>query len=327
MTKKTEIEALNALFFLLVVFIHVSSEPIRLLDRQSIVFGIMMALWQLASVVMQGFVFLSGLKLFLGARKKFSYPGFILRRFIKIYLPFVLWTIIYYLYFWQREYYELNLFKFGRYLLIGNIVSPFYFIIVIMQFYLLMPLWRLIVRKVIPKVAIPAALVIMIIMKKIQIPYNDRIFTTYLLYWVLGCYAGYYYNDFKTRISGRTGHILISVVAVTAVFDVYFKYRSMVYGVYIPYLENIHLLYTAAMILTLANLFSNYQARLLQRISCAGFTVFLTHVLFINIIDERMNFYGIGKLSVRFGIRFVFVYALSLLTGLIWYNIKKVKVW
>ena len=229
MNKKPEIDAQNALFFLLVVFIHVSSEPIQRLDRQSLEFGIIMSLWHLASFVMQGFVFLSGLKLFLRDGDGFNYPRFILRRFRKIYLPFVIWTSVYYIYLWQRGYYEISLPRFGLYLLRGNIVSPFYFIVVIMQFYLLMPLWRLMVRAVPPAAGIAASLFIMLIMKQMPIPYNDRIFSTYLLYWAMGCYAGRRYEVFISKITRRAGLALICAAAAAGAFDVFLKLQKKYY--------------------------------------------------------------------------------------------------
>ena len=326
MNKKTEINTLNTLFFLLVVFIHVSSEPIKRLDRQSVEFGIMMVLWHLTSFVMQGFVFLSGLKIFLNTKSSFSYPQFIWRRFYKTYLPFVIWTLAYFIYFWLRGYYELSLARLGKYLWLGNIVSPFYFIVVIMQFYLLMPLWRLIVEKVRPAVGILSALVIMVLMKQARIQYNDRIFTTYLLFWIMGCYAGRRYDDFKAILSKRAGIALICTAIGSAAFDCYFKYRSMTSNLSIPFQENLHLLYSVATILALTYIFSNRNFFVLQKISYMGFTVFLSHVLFMNIINERMDFYGLSKISLRFGLRVVFVYSLSLLTGFIWRQIvKKVR--
>jgi membrane-bound acyltransferase YfiQ involved in biofilm formation len=317
--KKSEIDALNALFFLLVVFIHVSSEPIQRLNRQSVEFALIMIPWHLASFVMQGFVFLSGLKFFLGDSGEFNYPRFIWRRFLRIYLPYALWTIGYYLYFWQRRYYGLSWTGFGKHLLLGNIVSPFYFIVVIMQLYLLMPLWRVWVKKLPPAAGIGLALVITLIMKRLPIPYNDRVFTTYLFYWIMGCYAGQRYDGFKTLIAGRSVPLLI----FTATADAFLRYRAMAWDLKSPFLEEIHTVYSTAMILALTYCFSLHTPRPLQKISAAGFTVFLSHVLFINTVNERLDFYGITKISARFGVRIIFVYALSLLIGLIWNRIVK----
>ncbi|MDR2649065.1 MAG: acyltransferase [Clostridiales bacterium] len=319
--KRREIYAFNALLFLLAAFIHVSSEPIQQLNRQSAQFMLIVIPWHLASFVTQGFVFLSGLKLFLNDRDAFNYPRFIWRRFLKIYLPYVLWTAGYCLYFWQRGIYGPIWPDFGKYLLLGNIVSPFYFIVVIMQFYLLTPMWRPAVKKLPPAAGIGLAIAVTLIMKRLPIPYNDRLFTTYLFYWIMGCYAGRRYEGFKTLLSKRAAPLFVCVVSAAAA-DMFLKYRLMAWGLNAPCLEELHTLYGAAMILVLAYCFSLRAPRPLQKISGAGFTVFLSHVLFINIINERLDFYGITKISVRFGVRLVFVYALSLLLGLLWNRIS-----
>ena len=42
--------------------------------------------------------------------------------------------------------------------------------------------------------------------------YNDRVFTSYLAYWVLGCYAGKYYDRFLEGIRKNQGVLLTGFV-------------------------------------------------------------------------------------------------------------------
>ena len=65
MKRKNELSLLNIIFCLLVIFIHIASAPIAGLSKGSWQYGVFFVPWRLSSFVVQGFIFLSGLKMFL----------------------------------------------------------------------------------------------------------------------------------------------------------------------------------------------------------------------------------------------------------------------
>ena len=66
MTKRRiELSLLNVLFCLIVIMIHILSYPVSQLDVGTAEYTAVMLLWRLMSFVVQGFVLLSGLKMFL----------------------------------------------------------------------------------------------------------------------------------------------------------------------------------------------------------------------------------------------------------------------
>ena len=124
-----------------------------------------------------------------------------------------------------------------KFILLGNAASHFYFIVALAQFYLLMPLWRQIVGRIAPAIALGAALVINILfwpslgaMCDLGVigHFTDRILFSYLFYWLLGCYVGRYYNSFLQIL--RENKCLISLCFVFAVLGVMHFYYYTQYG-------------------------------------------------------------------------------------------------
>ena len=83
--------------------------------------------------------------MFLGKSGGLDYRKFYSNRLIRIVVPYIAWNLIYYLYFVLKGYFPFSLYN--RPLYTGETCYPFYFIVVIVQFYALAPLWFLIVKK------------------------------------------------------------------------------------------------------------------------------------------------------------------------------------
>ena len=96
--KKNEISALNVLFCLMVIFIHVTSAPITNLPPDTVTVKILFSIHRMCGVAVYGFVFLSGVKLFLKDTSKIEYSEYIIARLQKIYIPYLIVTVLYYLY-------------------------------------------------------------------------------------------------------------------------------------------------------------------------------------------------------------------------------------
>ena len=103
--RRTELSYANLLLCLLVIFIHASAEPVSQLNRDSWQYLAVMIPWRLSAFVVQGFFFLSGVKLVLGAKEPFDTAGFYLRRAKAVVLPYVGWVFVYYCWFVFHGYY------------------------------------------------------------------------------------------------------------------------------------------------------------------------------------------------------------------------------
>lgn len=336
--KKNEIILINAFLCLIVVFVHVSGDPMETLNKTSIQYLSVMVPWRLSAFAVQGFIFLSALKLFLKDMTNFSYTKFIVKRIRVVFIPYVIWVMAYYLYFCHIGYFAFSVGDYIKYVLNGTIVSPFYFIVTIMQFYLLMPLWRKLIDKVPAHILTVSGFAVMILSKiyaprialffGINFPYFDRVFPTYIFYWIAGCCAGRNYHTFRLYIEKYYFSELLMFICATA-FDLYLSYKVFVYGENIPYLEYIHVFYCIAAMSLMYNIAlklgktSIPNNRFVNDINSASYYIFLMHCFIINIINDIMLKHGITDIGTSYICRFVTVYAITLTSCILYVKIKK----
>jgi peptidoglycan/LPS O-acetylase OafA/YrhL len=332
---KTEISALNVTLSLLVVFIHVSSSPVTLLDKSSWQYALVFIPWRLSGFVVQGFIFLSGIKLFLNRSAVFDYRRFYIGRLIKIIIPYLLWNIIYYTYFISAGYEIFSPQTLLSYILTGTLVSPFYFIVTIVQFYALAPLWHKLVKTVAPEIALVFAAILTLFLSQylpeilrlifpdVQFVYNDRVFTTYLLYWVAGCYAGAHYDRLKEAVINNR-QFIAAVFALFTLAEAVLSYIAFSGISIISWLENIHFLYCVSAVLFFFTFYTavfkdhELKSRLLREIDAASYGIYLIHCLVIYIINALMSSFGITSISLSYLIRIITVYLLSIGLCILW---------
>lgn len=316
MTKrKNELSFMNIIMCLLVIFIHISSWTLPDMDRESIKYTALLVPWRLSAFVVQGFLFLSGLKLF-SSDKPFSYPRFIKGRFFKVYIPYLLWIAVYYAYFIGIGWYKFSLRDTVEYVALGTLCSHFYYVVIAMQFYLLIPLFRLLVNKVGGVWLSAAAVLITACVKAfVHFKYDDRVFFTYLCYFVIGAAVGKNYDRVKANVKKYAAAIIGAALLLGAA-DGYLTYRQQVLGAYYRYFEVLHLFYCLAAIFSLfaISLFlfeKRDMPRLLSLTDRSTYGIYLSHVLFIYIANDHLYRLGINDLLLKFVLRAAFTYTVT----------------
>ena len=337
---RSEISALTVLLCMLVIFIHVSSSPVTTLEKDTWQYAVVLIPWRLSAFVVQGFVFLSGVKLFLNNKSGFSYKKFYLSRITMIIVPYIIWNIIYYLYFINNGYYEYSFGALAVYILNGSLVSPFYFIVIIVQFYALMPIWRLMVKRINPVILLALCSVITIIFGQFfgdiinvinpdwDFNYTDRVFITYLLYWVAGCYAGENYEKFLDIIKKYRYFIIISFLVIM-VIEAPMSYLSFSGIIHISSLEYVHYLYCIIAVLFFFSLFAFFyenrtmENKVIKAINESSYEIYLIHCLFIYIINNIMIHWGMSGIAETYLIRIIFVYVSSIIVSILLRKTKR----
>lgn len=337
--RKTELSVMTVLLCFMVIFIHTASIPIMKLSAFSWQHIAIYIPWKLGSVAVYGFLFLSGVKLFLQGTASFSAGKFYRRRFGKILIPYVIWIIIYYLYYVDQEYYAFHIKDLLNYLLTGEVASHFYFIVILVQLYALMPLWVKLYTKIPAKIMIPAAAVITLICYY-YLPiwlsffgvenfiYNDRIFTSYFFFWTAGCYVGLHYNAFYAFLR-RQKTAIFAIFIAFAVLETTVFYLPLVENTFFGYDAVLHLSYCATAILFLL-LISKKLASCkfasspgFQRLDRATFSIYLSHILIMNIVDFHIAEQGIWQIDIAFFWRFLFTYFISVVGCVLFVFIKE----
>ncbi|MDR2903111.1 MAG: acyltransferase [Clostridiales bacterium] len=327
------VDLYNVLLCLSVVFIHVSSEPISRYRQDSLIYLLLFVVLKLFSAAVPAFLFLAGYKFAHSAGAlRFDYKKYIGRRVRRVLLPYLVAASVFYFYFISRGFETFGWARWGQGLLLGTVASPFYFVILIFQFYLLAPLWLLVLRKVKGAPAILIALAVTVFAKfflperivrvapgsalTALITYNDRIFISYLVYWAFGCYFGQRADAVKA-LTARRKALIFSVGLPLAAVHVWLSYLHRTQGFYYLVAEIVHVFFCVAMILMgyvlirwlhekIGALTFNKAVLWLDGLS---YPVYLWHCLFIYIADDLLYRRGVTSTSLRFALRFVFVYA------------------
>ena len=329
---------MSVLLCLLVVFIHVSADPVTRADRESWQFLAAFLPWRLAAFAAQGFIFLSALRLALSNSRR-SFLSYLGRRLRRVLVPYVIWNVIYYLYFMRRGYFGFEPERFGGYLLRGDLVSPFYFVVIIVQFYVLFPLTKQIARRIPAAIGLPVFAVLtyyfnvdmprlIFTLSGRSFAYNDRLFTTYLFYWMLGTYAGTDYSAFARQLKKRRGLICAGFVSLAAL-DGGLGWLQFAGYLRTPFLELIHCLYVISAILffylaMLQRTEKRPKLTALEReIDSASYSIYLFHAFVINVVNEQLAAAGITRIGESWLLRGAAVYAICIAACLVWNRISR----
>ena len=317
MTKrKSELSHLNILMCLAVVFVHVISWTIGDMDKSSVQYVCMLMPWRLLQFVVQGFIFLSAVKLFLPQRET-DYEKFLHGRYKRVVLPYILWVLVYYAYFIATYGYTFSWSSLGEYLVFGTICSHFYFVVIIMQFYLNMPLFKHLGKRVNPWVLCVSSVVFTAFFKQyVHFQYDDRVFPAYLCYFVIGAAVGMNYERVCEFLKRRF-YAVVPVFLAFAVSDGYLMWRAQVQGVSFKFIEIVHLGYCISAIFFFFGLFlllseGRTLPKILALLDRSSYSIYLSHVLFIYMANAIASRIGIVGMAEKFIFRFVFTYVLTL---------------
>ena len=308
-----ELSYLNLTFCILVILIHVLSEPVGTLDKSSLQYFAVMIPFRLSAFVVQGFIFLSGLKLCLGGRDKIYAPALWCRRLKSVVVPYLIWVLLYYCYFVGIGYFPFSFKELFRYAVVGDLVAPFYFIITIVQFYLLAPIFVKLTSGKHTKLFLVLSLVI------------NLIFWIYLptLLRVTGICEKY---DKLCAVIRRVSALMFTAFPLIAAGDIILYCNAAKVGGTVC--EIYHMVYSLAAILFFTALYLKLtdkrksMPKILSSADKATFPVYLCHCLFIFILNSEFNKYGINDIGIRLVLRFVIVYIVSFGGAILWQWVK-----
>ncbi len=335
--RKNDIIFLNILFCFLVIFIHISSEVVTRMPKNTLFFQTVFSAQRLSSFVVQGFLLLSGAKLFLSKSGSINYGKYYLSRLTRVVLPYIFWVVIYYIYFYSKNYYAFSLSDLGAYILNGDLSAHFYFVIILVQFDILAPLWMYLFKRGNAAVHIAFSLIITVISSQYIMPILTTIFPSipsidftncflrYQIYWTAGCLIGRHYSEFQGFLKNNKVYICICFIFCAAL-----NVAAALATVGYPpvWLEFVHIMYCISAILffyMLSQLFTGVGSAVLKPLGFvdrASYTIYLIHCLILVMFDNYMNDCGIEALTTRFMLRAAAVYGISIAVCGIWQIIK-----
>ncbi len=286
------ISILRAIATILVVLIHVTA-PALATVKNIHYFLVVDIISSLSKCAVYTFIFISAFLLSSKYKnKKIDYFEFEKKRLLKVLIPYIIWSTIYYMVFVYRGIYSFDIMFYLKNLILGGHLYHLYFIIIIIQFYILFPLLRNFIYKFNKSILLITLFIINLLFSMQSIPYKDRIFINYIVIFYLGLYFGYDIEKLNKLINKQKKYIILSFVIAVSLYS---------YVQYMIYFKNIYLscLVANALFIVLGitgtifyYLISKYIAdktklvrNILNNISLSSFYIYLSHPLILLIVD------------------------------------------
>lgn len=310
-TRLRELDFVRAIMVLSVIAIHVTG-------RYLYISPFSFSLNQMMRYAVPLFIMLSGLALFLSdmRKDKTSYLTFLKKRFNKIFIPYILWTIIYMLFDLRRSlpgaffnYETLKLFY--RNLVFGGASYHLYFIIIIVQLYLLYPFLSWVIKKS-PKITLISTFLITLlfqtaiyfsILGKVVLPYFPipyfMTFPVWIFFFVFGMYFAKEMDFFKAKLKNKDA-VLGALWLVTLVIVIVDSKLTNTADSSIRPSVMLYCFTSFFFIYTLCERFSDKKTlfgNFLEFLSAQSFFIYLGHVLVLNLIFSILYKIGWGFLA------------------------------
>ena len=332
--RKTELSAASLVLMTLVVFIHSAAECVTGYDPASLPFLLAASAHRMASFAVQGFLFLAGLKLTLHMSADFSCARYARGRLVRVGLPYlVAFCAFFAVYALTGRLTDPSPSSFLLPFLTGGLTGHFYFVAVMAQFCLLVPLWRALNRKAHPALLLFVSLMLTLIFMdhmpelvrlatgfRVELTRNAALFTTYLFYWTAGMIAGSCYPDFAAFLDRQKRTLTVLwLLALAADCALLIAIRRGTY--YALWSDDFHLLTCTLAILSLlahARTLPASAVSALAPADRASYLIYLWHPMTILALDSAMNRLSIRSLALRFLLRFPLALLLTAALCILW---------
>lgn len=326
-----ELQRLNVLFCLLVVFIHTASHAVSALDKLSWQYAVVLVCQRLAFVSVPGFFLLSGVKLTLPETRPAHFPRWWAKRAKTLLLPYGIAAAVYYAYF-VRYGTAFSVGDFLRKLALGRLAAPFYFLVTLVQFILLAPLFRRLAERYDPAALLPFALgimwlsgiyannVVQLFAPEAVFRCGDRIFPTYLFYYLAGCCIGARYDAFPAFLA-RNRRLLWALLCCFAAADAILSVLLFSGRRSVPFLEYIHTMYIISAIAVCFDAALRLRRplpRAALAVDRASYLVYLYHCLILTLAQDRLNRIPGLRVGSVFALRLAAGYGVTIAACVAW---------
>lgn len=325
-----ELSLLSVFYCILVIFIHSSAQPVSYLPENSFGYLAIMPLWRMAGCAVTGFFFLSGFKFILNHYENFDYSQFIFKRLKTIFLPYCMYSIIYYFYDIVSSGKGFSLLDLFASVITGSAAGHLYFIIALLQFYILAPLWIYIFKKFSVKTILIFSAIITVslgFILPVFLPYDfsNRVFVKYLLFWILGCCFGINVNKLRECVKDLFLPLLFAFLISAATDIILYSYATT--RLLFLLRESFRVIYCTLAAIFFYNLsvrasLHMKSSSLLNTLSASTFTAYLLHPLIISCIDRLLYTANFGLLE-SFVIRLLATITITGSVSIVWTCCKR----
>lgn len=219
--KLYELDYMRFIACFAVMIVHITATGVTGYIHGSLPHIVMLSLNRSLKFTTPIFIFLSGVTSFYSYRKKeFKYIPFIIRRLEKVLVAYLLWCIIYYAAYMKLGFYSFDISFFTKSVLLGTMSYHLYFVIIIVQMYIVGPIFYKLLKdsnyKII--ILIVSAIITVLCAEYIRFENSDRLFIKYIFFYMLGIFVTLEYDKYISWINKHKVFITIGYVAFSAAY-------------------------------------------------------------------------------------------------------------
>ncbi|QXE01057.1 acyltransferase [Terribacillus sp. DMT04] len=326
-----EIDMMRGLAIIGVIFIHISSTTIDIVDNESFLGGVTLLINQLTRFAVPVFLFLSGWGFANAYSKSFNFTSILYRRVSKILFLYLIWNLIYFVYSPGT----LNPLTFMRNFILGTNFYHLYFVPLVIFLYLVFPLIFKLSKS---NVGIFLFFLLTILSQIGDVLTNIETLNSPLnfLNWIFYFSAGIWLSDdFKQKVSFLKLHKnWISMMLILSILGVFFESYILIDELG----KNIATTSMRPSIIIMSILFISFilclkwenriAKKILTKLSDWSYGIYLSHALILSIlinIYQNVGF-SMSNFYILF-ISFIIVASISILiTNLLDKAIKRISI-
>jgi len=331
--KIEEIKYLRVIGCLAVILIHTSAEPVTQLAKGSMHLAAFSLLNRALQFAVPLFIFISGFVLYYNyqARPGFSYGEFLKKRLSGVLLPYGGWTLVYYFFFIAAGYYTFSWPFLLKKLLLADMVYHLYFVLLIVQFYILFGVFLYLFKKVNNKLLLSGILVINILFLQLfYFPYVDRFFLQYVVFFALGCYFAGQRAQVKDFLKSRKYYLFVFYLLIVGYFTAQFYQYQVLKVVMDSFtIKLTWLFFNIISIIFVYYLAISFQTdnnrlkKIISQIDAASFHIYLAHPLALMVSQRVLKLSGFYSLTGSFLINTLVVILTVIPFSILYGHLKK----
>ena len=302
---------------ILVVIIHITATPTTVLTPNSVPQLFFLLMNQLSKAAVPIFVFISGFILSkIYEDQRINPLIFWPLRLPKLVLPYILWSLAYYFIYLYKGFYPLDLVFILKGLLYGTFVYHLYFMIIIIQCYLIFPFLHMLAERIGYVKCFILSVLIQMTFVGVLFPYKDRFITSYIVYFTLGMLISKQNRTAKAtypRLMFTAGLWLtagllsfcLSLISQNQWFNITGRFYSSSY-VLISSLSILSL-YQFFYILSVKMKLTNKRSSVIKHLSQGTQLIYFAHPLVMFGTEMLLNKIGLYSISIRALIYFMVI--------------------
>mgnify|MGYP001243332727 FL=1 len=331
-----EVDVLKGISIIAVLMIHTTASAVSTLDKSSISYLIFAFINRFSQFAVPAFIFASAMLLMYNYGHGFDWRLFYKRRLKNVLLPYVIWTMIYGVYLYIVHHVPLRSILTVKNILLGGMFYHLYFIVIIVQLYVLFPV-LLYIYKLINKniYTILISIIIFQIADILLFKYiisryyqnSGNLFITYISLIIAGMYVGDNIQRWKKYYSKKWLNLSFAVIVFGYLFvDISLKAfanKQINFNLYNIYYYTFILIASLFFFALSTKILNHHMlSSLLIGTGKLSFGIYLSHPLFLDVLNHFLNTGNQYLYDIYIIITFIIIYVVSYIFAMF---IKKYK--